>query len=222
MNERVLLFDQDPFESTLLCAALQLHGISVLGQVRSTEMARRFISTLNPDALIADIDSGPLDCLDLIVAVRKLNPNLGILLTTSSPDLRILGLHESQLPHQCRIILKRNMSDLNLICSSISDVVCTSTEAAPSHWVKVNTPREDEIMRDKISAFTDVQIDTLRMITDGLSNKEIARQRFVSEKAIEQIVSRIADHLGFTYDTHQNLRVLIVAEYFRWLGVARR
>jgi len=222
MNERVILFDKNPFESAILSAALQLHGISVVGQVRNTEIARRLIQTLNPDALIADMDGAPVECLELINAVRKLKPDLGILLTTVLPDLRILGLRDSQLPPGSKIVLKRNLTDLNLICSSVTDSVSSAVESAPSHWVKVNTPREDEIMREKISALTDIQIETLRMLCDGLSNKEIAKRRFVSEKAIEQIVSRIAEELGYTYDTHQNLRVLLVAEYFHWLGVARK
>ena len=75
MNERVILFDKNPFESAILSAALQLHGVSVVGQVRNTEIARRLIQTLNPDALIADIDAAPVECLELIIAVRKLKPD---------------------------------------------------------------------------------------------------------------------------------------------------
>ena len=142
MNERVILFDKNPFESAILSAALQLHGVSVVGQVRNTEIARRLIQTLNPDALIADIDAAPVECLELIIAVRKLKPDLGILVTTVSPDLRILGLQDSRLPSGSKIVLKRNLTDLNLICSSITDAVSSALECAPSHWVKVNTPRD--------------------------------------------------------------------------------
>jgi DNA-binding NarL/FixJ family response regulator len=220
MNERVLIFNKNLYESAILNAALQLHGISILGQVKNNEMARRLISTFDPDAVIADLDSDPLGCLDVVTSCRKLTSKIGILLTTTSPDLRLLGIKNSQLPGGSKILLKRNLGDLNLICTSIADAIEEADGNFPCSWIVTSAAREDQIMRKKIRSLTNIQIETLRMISDGLSNKEIAKRRFVSEKAVEQIVSRIAEQLGYTHDFQQNLRVLLVAEYFRWLGVA--
>jgi DNA-binding NarL/FixJ family response regulator len=69
-----------------------------------------------------------------------------------------------------------------------------------------------------ISHLTDLQIDTLRLVADGLTNAEIGRIRYVSEKAIEQIVSRIALVLDVQPDRTKNLRVQLVGEYFKWIG----
>jgi DNA-binding NarL/FixJ family response regulator len=54
-----------------------------------------------------------------------------------------------------------------------------------------------------------------------MSNSEIARVRFVSEKSVEQIVARIAQHLSITPDRSKNLRVILTGEYFKWLGAPR-
>jgi hypothetical protein len=45
--------------------------------------------------------------------------------------------------------------------------------------------------------------------------------RFVSEKSVEQIVARIAQHLGITPDRSRNLRVVLTGEYFKWIGSPR-
>jgi DNA-binding CsgD family transcriptional regulator len=69
-----------------------------------------------------------------------------------------------------------------------------------------------------ISHLTDLQIDTLRLVANGLTNAEIGRIRFVSEKAIEQMVSRIALILDVQPDKTKNLRVQLVGEYLKWIG----
>jgi DNA-binding NarL/FixJ family response regulator len=70
-----------------------------------------------------------------------------------------------------------------------------------------------------ISDLTDVQIETLRLVAQGLSNSEIARVRFVSEKSVEQIVARIAQQLRISPERGRNLRVILTSEYFKWAGV---
>ena len=72
-----------------------------------------------------------------------------------------------------------------------------------------------------MSHLTNVQIETLRLVADGLTNAEISRLRFVSEKSVEQVVSRIAMVLNVQPDRSKNLRVQLVGEYFKWIGAPR-
>jgi DNA-binding NarL/FixJ family response regulator len=59
------------------------------------------------------------------------------------------------------------------------------------------------------------------LFAQGLSNAEIARVRFVSEKSIEQIVARIAQQLRISPERGRNLRVILTSEYFKWVGAPR-
>ena len=65
---------------------------------------------------------------------------------------------------------------------------------------------------------TDAQIETLLLIVSGKSNSQIGRIRFVTEKSVEQMVSRIAQHLGVAAERYENLRVLITREYFHLIS----
>jgi DNA-binding NarL/FixJ family response regulator len=65
---------------------------------------------------------------------------------------------------------------------------------------------------------TDVQIETLKLVAEGLSNSEIAIQRSVSQKSIEQTIARVAKALGITPDSKSNQRVHIARVYFRSIG----
>ena len=72
-----------------------------------------------------------------------------------------------------------------------------------------------------LSSLTNIQVETLRLLAQGLSNSDIGRTRFVSEKSVEQIVSRIAQVLNVQPDRGKNMRVQLVGEYFKWIGAPR-
>ena len=59
---------------------------------------------------------------------------------------------------------------------------------------------------------------TLRMVAQGHTNGEIAKQRFVSEKAVEQTIAKIAKALDIPAATNQNQRVHIARVFFRLTG----
>jgi DNA-binding NarL/FixJ family response regulator len=92
---------------------------------------------------------------------------------------------------------------------------------SPVTWVNGNVALPEKALHNMKSQLTDIQIETLRLVADGLTNAEISRVRFVSEKAVEQIVSRIAQVLNVQPDRSKNLRVQLVGEYFKWIGAPR-
>ena len=88
-------------------------------------------------------------------------------------------------------------------------------------WIDSQGSLHENACRSILTDFTDIQIETYRLLAKGLSNSEIAKVRFVSEKSVEQIVARIAQHLQVTPDRAQNLRVVLTGEYFKWIGSPR-
>jgi len=63
-----------------------------------------------------------------------------------------------------------------------------------------------------------MQMDILTLVAKGLTTSEIARQRDVSEKAIENTISRISVQLGVVKDSTQNQRVQLTRAYMRLAG----
>jgi DNA-binding NarL/FixJ family response regulator len=53
-----------------------------------------------------------------------------------------------------------------------------------------------------------------------MSNAEIARQRFVTERTVEKSIQRIAQALGSAGDATTNTRVLLVRAYFEMAGAS--
>ena len=66
-------------------------------------------------------------------------------------------------------------------------------------------------------ALTHKQRQTLSMLAQGMSNAEIARLHFVSEKSVEQMVGRIARTFAITPDATSNMRVLLTLAFLTGL-----
>ena len=61
------------------------------------------------------------------------------------------------------------------------------------------------------------QKQTLSMVAEGLSNSEIARIQFISEKSVEQMVGRIARSIHIAPHVRSNMRVLLTLAYLTGL-----
>ena len=161
------------------------------------------------------------EALALVNKFRKINPALGIVLMTACPDLRLLGLSEKQIPAGSQVILKKSVADLIVVGHAITNSIKAVSEKKKMSWIDSHGSLHENAFQSVLTNFTDIQIETFRLLARGLSNSEIAKVRFVSEKSVEQIVARIAQHLGITPDRSRNLRVVLTGEYFKWIGSPR-
>jgi len=218
---RVMIASDDAFELTTMSAALRLHGINVVGEASNKVIAENTFRSLQPEVLIIDLTFADTKAVEIINAFRKINPVLGIVLMTACPDLRLLGVSEKTLPKGVEIVLKRSVADLGVLSFAITQSLEPSSMGGSAQWVRAHASLHENAFITVLSDFTDIQVATLRLVAQGLSNSEIAKVRFVSEKSVEQIVARIAQHLKVTPDRSRNLRVVITGEYFKWIGAPR-
>ncbi len=221
MTYRVLVINDDAFELATLSAALRLHTINVIGEAKNILVAENLFRSLQPEVLVIDIQFDGQEAISFLKKLRKLNPSLGIVLTTACPDLRLLGIAVKDIPAGTQLILKKSISSLEVIAETIRTSVEIAESKKPMLWVDSHGSLHENAFASALSAMTDTQIETLRLVATGLSNAEIGRVRFVSEKSVEQIVARIAGHFTIAPDRTQNLRVLIAGQYYKWIGAPR-
>ena len=119
MPQRVLIVNDDAFELSSLSAALRLHSVNVIGEAQTIPVAQNLFKSLQPDVVIIDIQFCGEEGVALARSLRKDKADLGIILMTSCPDLRLLGLKEKDIPLGSKIILKKSIADLLVIKDSI-------------------------------------------------------------------------------------------------------
>jgi DNA-binding NarL/FixJ family response regulator len=203
---RVLLVDDDMFTRTTLSAALSARGINVVASTDSAASALENLISLNPDVAIVDLDLGPGPSgIDICHALRAQKPNLGLILLTSYTDPRIHDPANSQLPKGCRFISKSELSDFKVL---IEEIIIARNK--PFASAKVRKADDHKL--------TDIQLEVLIAVAQGLSSVEIAINRGVSVKAIEAIIAKTHVALGINKSKSVNLRVQLARAYFQLTG----
>ena len=220
MSDRVLLVMDDAFELTTMAAALKLHGTNVIGEAQKESSAILLMRSMQPNVLLIDMHLSDEHSITIANNIRKETPTIGVVVLVACADLRLLGEFRSGLPVGAKVVIKRSMNNVATLCDVISESRVLEPDS-PVTWVSGNVSLHEKALENLLSQLTDLQIETLRLVADGLTNAEISRMRFVSEKAIEQIVSRIALVLNVQPDRSKNLSVQLVGEYFKWIGAPR-
>jgi DNA-binding NarL/FixJ family response regulator len=159
------------------------------------------------DVAILDLHlgAGPTG-IDVAQAMRRKSPSVGIVFLTSFDDPRLLSPSLPDLPGNSQYLVKSKVSDVGLLLSAIN--------AAAGGSNKQIMPKPTNLLVE----LSDTQLSLLHLLSEGLSNAEIAKRRFVTERTVEVSLTRIAKQLGMAPDTSRNQRVHMAKVYFRSRG----
>lgn len=203
---RVLLLEDEALLRLTLASTLPDETMSVVGAFGDAKSAVAAAAETPFDVLVTDLDlmQGP-GPNGIVVAnvVRRTHPEAGIVLLTSYADPRLIGAKLNQVPERTEYLRKQDVAEIEMLRAAIRRSVRRSFDA-------------DDAL--PAVALTDTQIETMRLVAQGLSNAEIARQRVVTERAVEMSIYRIARNLGYSADATQNTRALIVRAYYEMTG----
>ena len=201
----VLLIEDEAFTRTLLSAALA----GPLLEIHSGLSAKYALDTAAStpiDVAVLDLDlGGGPSGIDIAHALRQQHPHMGLVLLTSYSDPRLSSAQERALPLGTRYITKSSLDDVNQLIT-----VILRAKSEP-----LKTERNTHNGKTDL---TDHQIDILRQIAAGISNAEIARTLGISDKAVENTVTRIIDVLDIPRDSSLNPRVQLVRAFSSLAG----
>jgi DNA-binding NarL/FixJ family response regulator len=207
---RVIVVDDHAFTRTTVADSLRIHGVDVVETCGTANEAIQGAATHNPDVMVIDLNlgQGPSG-LDLATGLRKRNPHLGVVILTSYSDPRLMSNDLPPLPAGALYLVKQDIIETE----TLAKAVMRAHESSRSSRGSGNHSKRLEL--------TDGQVEVLRLMSEGLSNGEIARRRGVKEKAIEQTISRIAKRLELPAGSEVNQRAQLVRAYFELTGTQR-
>jgi DNA-binding NarL/FixJ family response regulator len=113
-------------------------------------------------------------------------------------------------PTGTEYLVKKQVGEIELLYKSLQKAIANVSKAT--------TPAIEKHTSPELANVTDSQLETMRLIAQGLSNAEIAKLRKVSEKSIEQTISRLVANLNLPKGAENNQRVQISKLYFRLTG----
>ena len=220
MNNRVLVIVDDAFEMSTLVATLRLHDIDVIGEAKSESMGLNLLRRLQPDVILLDMNIAGISSVKIAVNMRKENHNIGIVILNNCPDLRFMGESNEDVPTGTKMLIKKSIVDFTVLCTAINESKTAAVEMHKVAWINGNTSYQEKGVLALMAHLTDTQAEVLRLVADGMTNAQIGRTRYVSEKSVEQVISRVAQELHVHPDANKNMRVQLVSEYYRWLGAS--
>ena len=199
---KVLILEDDAWTRSVLQTALSANGFEIVEAVGSAREAMETASGAPIDVALLDLDlgEGPTG-VDVAIALGRRYPELAIVLLTSYEDLRLFKAALPKLPDSVHVARKSEVSDVDQLVELVR-----------------NASQQPTPPRAPISELTDPQIETLRLVAAGLTNAQIAKERFVSEKAVEHAIARLARQLEIPQESSQNTRVLLTRAYFKMIG----
>lgn len=206
---RVLIVEDDALLRSAVGTALASDRIEVVGSCATAAQAIAAARKAGVDVLVTDLDLGERpNGIELAHVLRRDDPALAIVLLTSYADPRLVDGKLAQLPDGAEYVVKQSVEDLDAIAAAIGRAVARMAEST-------NGGQRPTVAA---VALTDVQLETLRLVAEGLTNEQIAAERVVTRKSVEVAIARLARQLGIPAGRAGNQRVLLTRAYYELSG----
>jgi DNA-binding NarL/FixJ family response regulator len=161
-----------------------------------------------PDLLVADLSLGPgPGGIDVAIAARRSLPELAIVILSGYADPRLLDPALPPAPHGVQYVTKASITDTNVLARAIGRAMARQVDSRPHSTPHVN--------------LSETQVDLLRMVAEGSTNREIAERRGSSTKAVEAALQRLTRRLGIAPSPATNQRIALTNAYWQLTGQHR-
>ncbi len=193
---RVFLVDDHALVRSAIRQALTADDVEVVGEAATAEEALELATRLRPDVLLLDID---LPGLNGIEVVRELAPRLPatrIVMLTVSNDRRDLL---DAVRHGAAGYLTKDLSGDALLRAvrglRRGDLPMSRIHAAQvlEHLTRTARPDAGEGLASLLSAR---EVEVLRLLADGMTDREIGMALAISPRTVESHVSNLLRKLG--------------------------
>lgn len=217
--------EDDPFTRTMLVATLRSQGVTVVIETDEAAVALEAAARFRPHVAVLDLHlgAGPTG-VELAHALRAVDRHIGIVVLTSFDDPRLLSTRLPPLPRATRYVTKREVESVEVLLRAVKDAVeqvragGTAAETAIRGAADEASRSDAVVPATRVVDLTDSQLETLRLLAEGLSNASIAERRHVTERSVETTIGRIARSLGLAPDATRNQRVHMARVYLRATG----
>lgn len=194
---RVLLADDHAVLRAGLRALLSTQpDIEVVGEASNGEEAVRAAQELKPDIVLMDITMAGPDGLDAIREIREALPATRVLALTMHDNI---GYLRQVLEAGGSGYVLKKAADAELL-SALHAVQQGGTYLHSSHARALLSPEGEERTAESEmpghEALSERELQVLRLIAEGFSNRGIAEQLALSVKTVETYRARIMEKLG--------------------------
>jgi DNA-binding NarL/FixJ family response regulator len=205
----VVVADDDALLREGIASLLQDAGHEVVGRAADVETLLLKVRSYSPSVAIVDVRMPPGRGDDGLLAaaeIRRSHPNVAVLVLSQHLEpsymLELVGDNAAGVGY----LLKDRVRDVAEFLDAVERVAAGGTAFDPGVVSSLVAGRR----RSVLDELNDRERTVLSLIAEGRSNRAIAKQLFLSPRAIERDVQAIFQKLGLVETEDDNRRVLAV------------
>ncbi|WP_312473773.1 response regulator transcription factor [Neobacillus sp.] len=190
MNIRVLIADDHHVVRRGLVFFLRTQkGLDIIGEAANGKEAIELAKLLKPDIILMDLVMPEMDGIQATRIIKSEQPEIKIMMLTSfsEQDHVIPALEAGASGFQLKDIQP------DVLVTSIKKIMSGENQLHPratSHLL-ANLSNKSKVKKNLIEELTKRELDVLKEIAKGKSNKEIASSLFITEKTVKTHVSNL-------------------------------
>jgi DNA-binding NarL/FixJ family response regulator len=188
-------------------------GFEVVAQAGDAEDLLRKVRAHKPDVAIIDVRMPPDNADDGLRAALKIRdelPDVGILLLSQYVEDRYLGELLAGGAEGVGYLLKDRLADVDRLTEAVERVAAGGSVLDPEVVAQMLGRSRTEGPLDSLTAR---EREVLGRMAEGRTNRAIAEDLFVSERAVERHVTSIFTKLDLPTGEQDHRRVLAVLAY---------
>jgi len=198
----VLVDDHQMVREGLRLLLRSAPDVVIVAEAANGENAVHLAERFGPKVLVLDLDMPGMDGISALRELQRVTPAVRVLiLTMHAEDERLVELLEIGA---CGYLTKDAASRdlLEAIRVVATGEIYVQPAAARTLASAVVPRRAAETMRGRYRMLSDREQTILRMVAEGYSGVEIARDLGISCKTVDAYKHRIEDKLGLSHRTH--------------------
>lgn len=200
MTIKILICDdQSLFREALHTLLSAYADLEVLGEASNGEEALRFTVTQSPDIVLMDLRMPVMDGVEATRRISQLGKGTRVIvLTTFDDDETVFeGLRAGAVGYLLKDVSSEKLVEAIKAAHAGEYFLLPSiTAKVVSEFSKISRPLkkvDHELMPEALSPR---EIEILKIVATGASNREIAEQLFISEGTVKNHLSSILNKLG--------------------------
>jgi DNA-binding NarL/FixJ family response regulator len=194
---------------------LEEAGFEVVAQAGDAEDLLRKVRAHTPDVAIIDVRMPPEnvdDGLRAALTIRDELPDVGILMLSQYVEDRYLGELLAGGAEGVGYLLKDRLADVDRLTEAVQRVAAGGSVLDPEVVAQMLGRSREE---GPLDSLTEREREVLGRMAEGRTNRAIAEELFVSERAVERHVTSIFSKLDLPAGEQDHRRVLAVLAYLR-------
>jgi serine/threonine-protein kinase len=206
---RIVVADDSALLREGIASLLEDAGHDVVGRSGDAEHLMRDVRSASPDVAIVDVRMPPGNAVEGLVAaaeIRRSYPSVAVLVLSQHLEptymLELVGDNASGVGY----LLKDRVREVGEFVDAVERVAAGGTAFDPEVVKSLVQGRR----RSALDDLTDRERAVLTLIAEGRSNRAIAKQLYLSPRAVERHVQGIFQKLGLDETEDDNRRVLAV------------